>query len=225
VQYDEQQSPDAITLTPRVAPRGVVIWLHGLGADGSDFVPAVRELGVPEHCPLRFIFPHAAPRPVSLNNGYIMRAWYDIRTLTGRDEDEAGIKESEQVIQGLIDAERKRGIEPHRIVLAGFSQGGAMTLYAGLRYPERLAGLLALSTYLPLADRLAVEAHAANQLTPILMCHGLHDDVVPLQAGERSRDMLASLGYSVRWQTYAMQHEVAREELVLIGQWLAERMR
>lgn len=223
MRYDQENSPELIALTPRVPPIGTVIWLHGLGADGSDFVPVVDELRLPQACPLRFVFPHADMRAITINNGYVMRAWYDIRTLSGLDEDEEGIRASEAVVRRLIGHEIGRGTAANRIVLAGFSQGGALALHTGLRYPQRLAGLLALSTYLPLADRVETEAAAANKTIPILMCHGIFDDVVPVQAGERSQAILRELGYAVQWHTYPMQHEVMGEELELISRWLVER--
>jgi phospholipase/carboxylesterase len=225
MRYEHVVSSEVITLKPAVPARGAVIWLHGLGADGSDFVPAVPALGVPDTCPMRFVFPHAEARPISINNGYVMRAWYDLRTLTGDDEDEAGIQASERRLHGLIEQEIELGTPVERIVLAGFSQGGAMALHTALRYPQRLGGVLALSTYLPLARDLAAQAHPANKTTPIFMCHGLYDDVVPLQAGERSQALLKELGYAVRWQTYAMRHEVTTEELADIGYWLAAQLK
>ena len=225
MQYEQHSTDEIITLTPRATPRGSVIWLHGLGADGSDFVPVVDELRLPATCPLRFVFPHAAMRAITINNGYVMRAWYDIRTFSGIDEDDVGIRESERLVRGLIQAELDRGARSDRIVLAGFSQGGALALHTALRYPQRLAGVLALSTYLPLANTLVTQAHAANKATPILMCHGLHDDIVPLAVGQRSRAVLEELGYAVQWHSYPMAHEVMPEELTTISSWLIDRFR
>jgi phospholipase/carboxylesterase len=223
MQYEQHATDARITLTPSVRARGAVIWLHGLGADGWDFVPLVEELQLPDTLPLRFIFPHAAVRSITMNNGYAMRAWYDIRTLREIDEDEAGIRDSDRIVRELVQEEVERGVRSDRIVLAGFSQGGALALYSALRHPRRLAGVLALSTYLPLAGSTEAQAHAANKATPIFMCHGVHDDVVPLQVGERSRRVLEELGYSVQWRTYPMGHEVTREELDDIRAWLLER--
>ncbi len=195
-----------------------VIWLHGLGADGHDFEPVVAELGL---AGVRFVLPHAPPRPVTINNGYVMPAWYDI---LGMDftaaEDAAGIEQSRQRIEALIARERARGVPAGRLVLAGFSQGGAIALHTGLRHPEPLAGILALSTYLPLADRLPDERHPANADTPIFMAHGLHDPVVPLPLAEASRQRLETLGYRIEWHTYPMEHGVCSEEIADLRAWL-----
>jgi phospholipase/carboxylesterase len=225
MRYDQTEIDSVIALRPRgTAPRGSVIWLHGLGADGSDFVPAVEALQLPSDLSLNFLFPHANPRPVTLNMGYIMRAWYDIRSLSGTNEDEEGIRESEAVVRRLMDEEISSGLRADQIILAGFSQGGAMALHTALRYEHALAGVLALSTYLPLAAKLPAEDHAANRGTSILMCHGTHDNVVPLRAGEQSRDALTSAGYNVDWRTWPMGHEVSLDQLVQIGRWLGERL-
>jgi phospholipase/carboxylesterase len=200
-----------------------VIWLHGLGADGTDFVPAVPQLRLPDEVAPRFIFPNAPVRPVTVNNGMRMRAWYDIYSLGMRDrEDATGIRESAAVVHGLIDAERAAGISARRIVLAGFSQGGAIALQAGLRYAEPLAGILALSTYLPLATTVAAEASVANREIPILMCHGREDPIVPLELAEKSADILNDLGYHPRWLDYPMQHQVCAAEMLAISQWLTQ---
>ena len=176
-------------------PAGTVIWLHGLGADGWDFVPIVRELPLPEDVALRFIFPHAPVRPVTINNGMAMRAWYDIAmTEISRLPDERGIRESQKGVDALIAREVARGVPAARIVLAGFSQGGAIALQTGLRHPERLAGILALSTYLPLAETLGAEAAAVNRDVPIFVAHGAEDPVIPLQRATISRDQLRKLG-------------------------------
>lgn len=220
--YTLQETAAAATLTPSSAANASVIWLHGLGADGHDFVPIVGELRLPPSLAARFIFPHARPRPVTINNGHVMRAWYDITGLArGNPEDAAGIRESESVVLGIIASEVAAGIAANRIVIAGFSQGGAIALHSALRYPQRLAGLLALSTYLPLGGSLAAEAAAANRDLPILMCHGLHDSVVPFELGSGSRDLLAKAGYDVQWRTYPMEHQVCMEEIADIGAWLA----
>ncbi|HUL94497.1 MAG TPA: dienelactone hydrolase family protein [Usitatibacter sp.] len=202
-------------------PVATVIWMHGLGADGWDFVPIVRELELAD-VPLRFIFPHAPTRPVTINNGYVMRAWYDIaQSDIARLPDEGGIRESQRSIEAFIDRERTRGVEAARIVLAGFSQGGVIALQAGLRHRERLAGIVALSTYLALEDSLDREASPANKATPILMAHGTQDPVVPLQLGEASREALVARGYRVDWHTYPMPHAVCAEEVEMIGNFLA----
>jgi len=195
-----------------------VIWLHGLGADGHDFEPIVPWLSLDPALRVRFVFPHAPRRPVTVNAGMIMRAWYDIRELGERhDEDEAGIRESAALVATLIDEQRARGIAHDRMVLAGFSQGGALALHAALRCPSRLAGLVALSAYLVLGETLAAERSPANATIPIFQAHGTHDPMVPLSAGERSRDTLCALGYAVEWRSYPMGHEVRPEEIQDIG--------
>ena len=204
------------------APSASVIWLHGLGADGNDFVPLVPELGLPGTLSLRFVFPHAPMRPVTINRGYVMRAWYDIVEREGAwREDGADVRESGRLVAALLERETARGIPAQRIVLAGFSQGGAMALYAGPRYPERLAGILALSCALPLGDSLGSEASPANLDVPIFMAHGTHDPVVPLARATRSRDLLTGLGYRVNWREYSMPHSVCPEEVDHIAEWLA----
>ncbi|MGH8561229.1 MAG: alpha/beta hydrolase, partial [Nevskiales bacterium] len=212
---------DCVELEPDTPATASVIWLHGLGADGNDFVPIVPELRLPESLAVRFIFPHAPVRPVTLNGGMRMRAWYDILGLdrTAR-EDETGIRESQAQIEALIGRENTRGIPSERIVLAGFSQGGAITLQTGLRYPEKLAGLMVLSGYLTLRDRLATEASAANRSTPIFMAHGEFDYMLPMQLGSFSRDQLQQLGYSVDWHCYPMEHQVCAEEIREVAAWL-----
>jgi phospholipase/carboxylesterase len=202
-------------------PQGTVIWMHGLGADGWDFVPIVRELPLPEGTQLRFIFPHAPTRPVTINNGYVMRAWYDIAMNDiARLPDERGIRESQLAIERLIARERERGIDPARVVLAGFSQGGAIALQVGLRHANRLAGIVALSTYLTLEDSLDAEGSSANKATPIFMAHGTQDAVVPLQLAEVSRATLEKRGYSVEWQTWPMPHAVCAEEIEAVAQFI-----
>ena len=202
-------------------PRAAVIWLHGLGADGSDFAPLVGELDLSTCPPIRFVFPHAPAIPVTLNGGYVMPAWYDIRgSALVREEDAAGIARSARAIEALIDHEVRRGIPPHAIVLAGFSQGCAMALHTGLRHPDRLAGIIALSGYLPLADSLASEASAANRPTPIFMGHGSADPMVAIGRAEASRDALRALGYAVQWHSYPMQHSVHPRELQDIALFL-----
>lgn len=202
-------------------PAASVIWLHGLGADGNDFVPIVRELDL-SGCPaIRFVFPHAPTMPVTINNGYVMRAWYDILgTDIARREDEAGLRKSQALVEQLIAQEKSRGIAAGRIVLAGFSQGCAMTLQTGLRHPEKLAGLLCLSGYLPIHATVPEERHGANHHTPIFLAHGRGDPVIPIDRAEKSRDMLQALGYKVEWHEYMMPHSVCEEEIGDIGAWL-----
>jgi len=199
-------------------PRATVIWLHGLGADGHDFEPIVPELGMPASAAVRFVFPHAPLRSVTINGGAVMRAWYDV---TGdARQDATGIRSSQVRVEALIARERARGVAARSIVLAGFSQGGAIALQTGLRHPERLAGILALSTYLPLPDTVANEAHAANRDAPIFMAHGVQDPLIPLSWAERSRDQLVALGYAVEWREYPMPHSVCAEEIEDVGAWL-----
>jgi len=205
-------------------PAAAVIWMHGLGADGNDFVPVVRELGLPPTPAIRFIFPNAPMQPVTINNGYVMRAWYDVRfgDLEGKSKqaDENGVRASQAAIDRLIDREVGRGIPAARIALAGFSQGGAIALQAGLRHAQQLAGIMALSTYLPLPDSLQAEASPANRATPIFMAHGTQDPVVPYSKGADSRAVLDGLGYQVEWHEYLMPHSVCMEEIADIGAWL-----
>jgi phospholipase/carboxylesterase len=217
---------DCVELQTAAAPERAVIWLHGLGADGWDFVPVVKELeslGAPA---ARYVFPHAPMMPVTINDGFVMRAWYDIRTADlAQREDERTIRASQQAVEALIGREVQRGVPRNRIVLAGFSQGAAIALQTGLRQAEPLAGLIALSGYLPLADRLAAERHAASAGVPVLMAHGSDDPVVPIARAIHSRDLLSSLGYAVDWREYPMPHAVCAEELEAIAaflrQWLA----
>ena len=216
--------PDPIVIDTGPSPKGCVIWLHGLGADGHDFEPIVPELRLGADLPLRFIFPHAPIRPVTLNGGMAMRAWYDIISLGGGVEDEPGIRASGQALAELLDAPICLGLGAARTVFAGFSQGGAIALQAGLRLPSRLAGILALSTYLPIASTLPGERSTANADCPILMIHGTHDPVIALDRAQASRERLESLGYPVQWQTYPMQHSVCAEEIALISRWLRERL-
>jgi phospholipase/carboxylesterase len=195
-------------------PVAAVIWLHGLGADGHDFEPIVPELRLAK--PVRFVFPHAPIRPVTINMGMRMRAWYDIFQFGGGPEDQAGIRASQQLVEKLIESEKGR-----KIVLAGFSQGGAIALQTGLRYPERLAGILALSTYVPLASTLESEASPANRDIPIFMAHGELDDIIPIRRAEASRELLVRLGYEVEWHSYPMPHSVCAPEIAEIAKFLA----
>ncbi|MBR7777347.1 alpha/beta hydrolase [Undibacterium rugosum] len=200
-----------------------IIWMHGLGADANDFVPIVKELDLRACPPIRFVFPNAPTMPVTINGGYVMRAWYDILgTDIARREDEAGLRQSQGEIEKLIAREIERGIPAHRIILAGFSQGCAMTLQTGLRYPQQLGGMLCLSGYVPLSEHIAAERHPANQNTPIFLVHGVADPVIPLQRAEQSRQLLEQCGYKIEWHTYPMPHSVCAEEIVDIGNWLTK---
>ncbi len=215
-----------VELESAANPAATVIWLHGLGADGNDFVPVVRELALPSTFPVRFVFPHAPIRPVSINNGLRMRAWYDIAGADFNNRaDLAGVRESQAQIEALIAREVRRGIASNRIVLAGFSQGGAVALYAGLRHAERLAGIMSLSAYLVAADTLRDEAEAANRDVPIFMAHGSADPMVRFAWGEASWRALVQAGYSVEWHTYPMEHSVCIEEIVAISAWLQRILR
>ena len=211
-----------VTLEPESPAVATVILLHGLGAGGWDFVPIVEELRLP--IPVRFVFPHAPERPVTVNAGYVMRAWYDIKSFTPEGRaDAAGLADSVQRVYRYLDSEIAGSVAAERIVLAGFSQGGAVALSAGLRYPKRLAGLLALSTYLPFPARLAQERSSANADVPILMCHGQMDPVVDIGMGREAREVLEAQGYPVEWREYPMEHEVCGPELEETGKWLVQR--
>jgi phospholipase/carboxylesterase len=214
---------EGVELETAPNPTASVLWLHGLGADGNDFVPIVPELGLPGSVPTRFVFPHAPVRAVTINNGMRMRAWYDI---TGADlynrADLAGVRQSQGQVEALIAREIARGMRAERIVVAGFSQGGAIALYTGLRHAERLAGIMALSTYLIAPDRLAAEASAASRTVPIFMAHGNADPVVRFEWGQASQAALAAAGYRVEWHSYRMQHAVCLEEIQAVGAWLTQ---
>lgn len=214
---------DAIEIETAKNPSASIIWLHGLGADGNDFAPIVPTLKLPGAA-IRFVFPHAPVQPVTINGGMRMRAWYDITDGAIRREDEGGVRASQALIEALIAREKERGTAANRLVLAGFSQGGAIALQTGLRHSERLAGVMALSTYLPLADKFAAEAGKANRGTPIFMAHGSHDPVIPLARAEQSRGLLQSLGYNVEWREYPMQHSVCPEEVSDISAWLEKAL-
>jgi phospholipase/carboxylesterase len=219
--FAKKELTDCVILSNGDAVTASVIWLHGLGADGHDFAPIVPELQLPKTLTIRFVFPHARLRPVTINNGYVMRAWYDIKaTALQGDEDEIGIRESESLLRSYIQRERDAGIVVGRIVVAGFSQGGAIALHTALRYPQRLAGVMALSTYLPLRQTLSTESANANRDVPILMCHGTQDFVVPMSLGAMSRDVLTKAGYLVNWRQYPMGHEVSVPEITDIAEWL-----
>ncbi len=220
-----------ITLDTGSNPQHSIIWLHGLGADGEDFVPIAEEMQLP--VAVRYIFPHAPMRPVTINGGYVMRAWYDILTAAasaeisssiGRNEDVEGIRESQAEVEKLIAQEKQRGIAAKNIYLAGFSQGGAVVLYSGLRHKERLGGILALSTYVPVLPTLQTEADAAAMDTPIFMAHGQADPVIPYAFGRASSTELLRQGYTLEWHDYAMPHSVCPEEIRDIEQWLTRRL-
>ena len=211
---------EAVEIETGSPPQAAILWLHGLGADGHDFEPIVPELRLAK--PVRFVFPHAPVRPVTINQGMRMRAWYDIFQFGGGREDDKGIRESQALIEKMIAEEVKRGIPESKIVLAGFSQGGAIVLQTALRHPKRLAGVMALSTYLPLAATLTAERNAANAQTPIFMAHGQYDDIIPVQRAVQSRDFLEKSGYRVEWHEYPMPHSVCGEEVGDISAWLSK---
>ncbi len=206
---------EAIEIETGPKPAAAVIWLHGLGADGHDFEPVVPELRLQQ--PVRFVFPHAPVRPVTINQGMRMRAWYDIFQFGGGPEDEKGIRESQGLIEALI---KQQPVSARAIFLAGFSQGGAIVLQTALRYPERLAGVIALSSYLPLAGKLQAEKSPANQDLPVFMAHGQHDDLIPLSRAQKSRELLVDAGYKVEWHDYPMPHSVCGEEIADIASFL-----
>lgn len=218
------ESPIEIETGPQ--PGFSVIWMHGLGADGSDFVPLVPELGIPSATPVRFIFPHAPRIPVTWNGGYVMRAWYDIESIdeNRRHADEAGVKASRETIRALIATENARGVPTDRIVLAGFSQGGAMAYTAGLTHPDTLGGIIALSTYIPVPSLVLDELSSANRETPIFAAHGTQDNVVPMSLGERARDFALEHGFHPEWHTYPMAHSVCAPQVAAIGTWLRARL-
>jgi phospholipase/carboxylesterase len=206
-------------------PRHAVIWLHGLGADGNDFLPIVPELVDPKWPPLRFVFPHAPVRPITINGGMAMRAWYDI---SGQEiaqrQDETGIRSSIVLLEELIEREIARGVAAENIFLAGFSLGGAIVLAGGIRHAQRLGGIVALSTYLPMAEKTDAEASAANRAAPIFMAHGMLDPTISHALGEMSRDYLVQRGYAVAWHAYPMAHQVCMEEIADLRQWLGLRL-
>ncbi len=218
--------PETVEQSTGSNPENSVIWLHGLGADGHDFEPLVPMLGLHEIAATRFIFPHAPTRPVTLNGGMRMRAWYDIKSIsTSRDQDEAGINESTGLIHALIERELSRGVPASKIVIAGFSQGGAIATHVALRYPQKLAGLMVLSAYLLFPDRLAQEIHQANSDTPVFIGHGSEDPVVPVNMGRDLAQKLESLQMPVEWHQYTMPHSVNQEEILDIGTWLRARLK
>lgn len=213
------QAPRTIDIETGANPRASIIILHGLGADASDFEPFAREIDLSAAGPVRWVFPNAPRIPVSLNGGYVMPAWYDIHADRGR-EDEAGLRRTQASIDALIAREVASGVPASRIVLGGFSQGCAMALLTGLRYGQRLAGIVGMSGYLPLASTLAVERSAANQDTPIFLAHGTQDEMVPLPRAVAARDALQALGYTVEWHEYPMGHSVCLEEVRDLQAWL-----
>jgi phospholipase/carboxylesterase len=214
------QALETIEIETGAKPGAAVIWLHGLGADAHDFEPVVPELGLPASKPVRFIFPNAPQRPVTINMGMRMRAWYDILQLGGGPEDETGIRESQASLEKLISAQQQKGIPARKIVLAGFSQGGAIVLQTALRHAERLGGVMALSTYLPLQGKLEKERKAINNDAPIFMAHGSYDPMIPMVRAQHSRDALLALGYPVEWREYPMPHSVCPEEIADIAKFL-----
>ncbi len=210
-----------VVVEPKTSAQATVIWLHGLGADGHDFEAIVPELRLPADLPVRFVFPHAPVQPVTINGGYRMRAWYDIlEAKLDRRVDENGVRASADAVAALIENEVQKGIPHRRIVLAGFSQGGAITLFLGLRYPQRLAGLMALSTYLPVPETLAAERSDAMREAPLFMAHGQYDPIVPLPLGEQTRQQIHALGYRVDFRTYPMPHSVCAQEVQDISNFL-----
>jgi len=215
---------ETIEIATGPAPSASVIWMHGLGADGHDFEPIVPELGLPGTLQVRFIFPNAPVRPVTLNMGMAMRAWYDIIEIGGGREDGEGLRASQAAIEQLIAAEVARGIPASRIVLAGFSQGGAIAFQTGLRHPQRLAGIMALSTYLPLAGTVEDERSAANRDLPVFMAHGSVDPVISISRAQQSRKMLEALGYPLEWHEYPMPHSVCPQEITDISDWLVRTL-
>ena len=216
---------DILEIEPRQAPNCAVIWLHGLGADGNDFVPLIHQWGLVDELGARFVLPHAPQRPVTLNGGMVMRAWYDLYDLGfSRNEDRQGIEQARQQLLSLIQRERERGLSSDRILLAGFSQGGALALHTALRCAEPLAGVLALSAYLPLADLLMEEKRADPSLLAIRMDHGEQDPVVPFAAAERSREHIEAQGFHVEFHTYAMEHSLCPPQLESLRQWISGRL-
>jgi len=216
---------EKVEVTPDRPPLATVIWLHGLGADGHDFEGIVPMMGIPESLPIRYVFPHAPVRPVTINAGMRMRAWYDILDIqVDRRVDTEHMLESADLLTDLIDIETASGMPTHRILLAGFSQGGAIALHVGLRYSEPLTGIVALSTYMPTADTLDAECSPANTDIPIMMAHGAHDSLVPLANGLNACQQLKSMGYHVQWHEYPMMHQVCEEEIRDIGRFMVESL-
>lgn len=216
---------DRITIEPNLPATACVIWLHGLGDSGAGFAPIVAELGLPKNHTVRFIFPHAPEQPVTINQGYVMRSWYDIKSMDLHNRaDMSGVLASETKVKSLIKEQIDKGIPASSIVLAGFSQGGVLSLFTGLRYPEKLAGIMALSCYLPTADSLPEQLSRANGQTAILQQHGDNDDVVPVSAGKMANKLLKAQRYPVMWQTYPMAHSVHPTQIRDIASWLVTQL-
>ena len=212
-----------LEVNPQSKPAAAVIWLHGLGVDGHDFEPIVPELQLPESLPIRFVFPHAPKRAVTVNFNMVMPAWFDILDIAGPHKVNVDdIHESSRQLADLIQVEVQRGLPPDRIILAGFSQGGTIALHTGLRYPEKLAGIMALSTYLPTADQLANERSHANRDIPIFMAHGTSDPLIGIENAVRTRKALSHLGYTIRWQEYPVEHTVCHDEIQDIRSWILD---
>ncbi|MCB1936026.1 MAG: alpha/beta hydrolase [Nitrosomonas sp.] len=211
----------AVEIETGPEPSHTILWMHGLGADGNDFVPIIKELGITSKKSLRFVFPHAPERSVTINNGYVMRAWFDIYGIgIGSIEDESGIRDSQEAIDALIERELQRGIASKHIILAGFSQGGAMALQTGLRQKNKLGGIMALSCYLPLISSFSTEVDPINSEIPIFMAHGMHDEVVPIQLATSSKEYLEQAHFAIEWHEYAMAHSVCVQEIIDIDHWL-----
>jgi phospholipase/carboxylesterase len=226
INYTKSINLHNIELDPAHPPLGSVLWLHGLGADGHDFVPIVSELHLSPELPLRFIFPHAPLRPVTINNGYVMRAWFDIAGVPlDQQIDEAGIARSVTLVNQWIEEEIERNIPANKIILAGFSQGAVIALHAGLRYPKKLGGIIALSGALPAFEKLFAEKSPANDSTPIFMAHGVEDAVIPILLGQASADLLKKQGYPLTWRSYPMAHSVCKEETQDISKWLTSAIK
>lgn len=216
---------ERITIEPNSPATSCVIWLHGLGDSGAGFSPIVPVLNLPKNHGVRFVFPHAPEQAVTINQGYVMRSWYDIKSMDLHNRaDMGGVLASEKRVQALIQEQIDSGISSRNIVLAGFSQGGVLSLFTGLRFSQPLAGILALSCYLPTADKLPEQCHSANAATPILQNHGTHDGVVPISAGQMANELLNKAGYNVTWQSYGMEHSVLPEQLADISVWLQARL-
>lgn len=219
------QSLEKIIIEPKNSATSCVIWLHGLGDSGEGFAPVVPMLGLPENHGIRFVFPHAPEQPVTINQGYVMRSWYDIKSMDLHNRaDMEGVLASELLVHQLIKEQVATGIAEQNIILAGFSQGGVISLFSGLRYPKKLAGILALSCYLPSADTLPENLSAENSSTAVLQHHGEQDEVVPMSAGKVANQLLQQAGYSVAWKSYPMPHSVLPEQLIDIGNWLKIRL-
>ncbi|RYV02782.1 carboxylesterase [Shewanella sp. OPT22] len=215
----------AIIVEPNVKAEACVIWLHGLGDSGAGFAPVVPMLGLPQDHNVRFVFPHAPEQPVTINGGAVMRSWYDIKSMNLLDRaDMSGVQESEAKVKLILQDQIESGIPAHRIVLAGFSQGGVLSLYTGLRYPEKLAGIMALSCYLPQGDTLPDGLNDANQHTAVLQHHGEQDPVVPISAGKMANQALLNAGYDAQWKNFPMPHSVLPQQLTEIGQWLSKQL-